>query len=483
MRQIRDLRPKARLGLLVLLAALALPVAALDSASLERAVRSGRQLSPQLGVHVVDLESGRTVYDYRADDLHIVASNTKLVTTAAALDRLGPGYLFETRFLMRGAVREGALEGDLAVIGGGDPNISGRHFGGDSYAVFRSWAAALRERGVRRVSGDIFLDHGLFVGPEVHPDWPDRGRDKWYQAPVSALSFSDNCVLVKVTPSRRVGAPAKVDLVPDLDLFDVENRARTSAKRSRHQARVRRRAGGDELTVQGTLAPGAGRLDTWISVADPVEYFGSALRDALAEEGIAVAGELHPVAHLPGLLWEGLAVYRSDLLTSVHVTNKRSQNFYAESILKTLGAVGCGRGSWSAGIRVAREFLAEMGVSGDYSMADGSGMSRRNRFTPRQLTTLLRSMYFHRWGREFLRSLPFSGEEELSWNERLADEPYRGNVFAKTGTLSGVSTLSGYVKARSGKIYAFSVLCNGVRGSVDGRRIQDRIVRALVDAG
>jgi len=116
-------------------------------------------------------------------------------------------------------------------------------------------------------------------------------------------------------------------------------------------------------------------------------------------------------------------------------------------------------------------------------MADGSGLSRGNRFTPRQLTTLLRTMVHHRWGSEFIRSLPYSGEEELSWRDRLAEPPYRGNVFAKTGTLLGVSTLSGYAKGLSGRLYAFSILCNRVPSAWEARRLQDKIVAAIIDGG
>ena len=187
---------------------------------------------------------------------------------------------------------------------------------------------------------------------------------------------------------------------------------------------------------------------------------------------------------LPGLTWDTVAVHRSDLLTTIEITNQRSQNFYAESILKALGAAACGRGSWEAGIEAVAEFLRTIGIErGSYLMVDGSGLSRNNRFSPHQVVQLLRAMYFHPYGREFLRSLPFSGEEDSSWKQRLAEPPYAGNVFAKTGTISGVSTLSGYAKARSGKLYAFSILCNDVRATWEARRLQDRIVRAIIDQG
>jgi serine-type D-Ala-D-Ala carboxypeptidase/endopeptidase (penicillin-binding protein 4) len=454
------------------------------ASAVEQQVRVGERVVAALGVEVIDVETGDEVYAHLPDNPRILASNTKLFTTAAALDALGPGYFFETRFLARGAVTDGTLAGDLAVIGGGDPNISGRLYEGDPYAVFRQWAAALKARDIHRVDGDLYLDHGMFEGPTIHPDWPARDRQKWYQAPISALSFSDNCLLVRIDPALRAGAPARVEVVPSLPLFKVENRARTSDSWRQHNAGVIRAQEDHRLTVFGSVYRNAGPLETWVAVPDPVEYFGAALRDALAEEGIEVTGRALPVERLPGLTWETVTVFRSDLLTTIGVTNKRSQNFYAESLLKVLGAERCGRGSWEAGIEAVAEFLERIGIPrGSYSMVDGSGLSRNNRFTPREVAHLLRTMYFHRYGREFLRSLPFSGEEDLSWRERLAEAPYAGNVFAKTGTIQGVSALSGYAKAGSGKLYAFSILCNDVGSTWAARRLQDRIVAAIIDNG
>ena len=130
------------------------------------------------------------------------------------------------------------------------------------------------------------------------------------------------------------------------------------------------------------------------------------------------------------------------------------------------------------------EFLAGLGIRpGTYRMADGSGMSRNNRFTPRQLTTLLSAMLRHRWATEYLDTLPHSGERDLSWEKRLEEPPYRGNVFAKTGRLRGVSTLSGYAKSVSGRLYAFSILGNACKGDWPAKDAQDRIVRAIVRDG
>jgi serine-type D-Ala-D-Ala carboxypeptidase/endopeptidase (penicillin-binding protein 4) len=371
------------------------------------------------------------------------------------------------------------LEGDLGVVGGGDPHISGRDYGGDSYAAFRPWAQTLRERGIYRVTGDIYLAHGLFTSPNIHPLWPRDQLTRWYEAPVDALSFSDDCILVRVRPGVYGGRP-RVELVPNVPILQIENTARTVPSSKGQQVIIHRID--DRLIVRGSIGQGSGPVETWVTVPDPVRYFGEGLRAALGEGGVQVNGHLRPVEQLPVSIWERVGVHRTDLLSVIHVTNKRSQNFYAESLAKHLGALRCGHGSWPEGVRAVGEFLRGIGVPpGSFQMSDGSGMSRDNRFTPRHLTMLLRHMFFHPAGREFAQSLPFSGEDMGSWKRRMAVPPYRGNVLAKTGTLSGVSALSGYAKAVSGKSYAFSILCN--RASGDARLAQDRIVMTLIDHG
>lgn len=473
-------------GVLVCLALVTWSASAADGvlrSALDRRVGEARRIAPAIGVHVVDLSTGEEVYSFRADTQRIIASNTKLITSAAALDVLGPGYLFETPVLLSGRGRGSVWNGDLAVIGGGDPNISGRQHDGDSLAVMRRWAQDLAARGISRIEGNLILVHGFFDGDTVHPDWPRDQLTRWYEAPVSALSFNDNCVLVRVEPGRPGQSP-RVRTVPDFDLFAVRNRAWTSTSRKKHSVGIGRLLGTNTLTVSGAAYTRAAAVEAWVAVDDPVEYFGAALRKALTDEGISVSGAVVSTPTLPTGEWQRFSVHRSDLLTALEVINKRSQNFFAESVLKTLAAEHCGEGSWEAGRRVLSDFLARVGIArGEYQIADGSGLSRNNRFTPRQLTTLLSYMWVHRAAREFLLTLPHSGEEGLSWEDRLSDVPYRGNVFAKTGSLNGVSTLSGYAKGASGRLYVFSILCNQTRSNWEAKRAQDRILRALIDHG
>jgi len=457
------------------------PVAALDLL-LEGAVAREARAIPNMAVRVVELGGRHLDYAYRADARMVPASNQKLLTTAAALSLLGPGYAFETEVGMRGALgADGVLAGDLAVRGAGDPTISGRE-NGDPYAAFRRWAAALRKRGVQQVDGDLYLEHGLFTGSVAHPDWPPEQRQWWYEAPVAALSFNDNCQLLRGWGASRTGRPAILELVPRVDALLLRNRVRTVKRGARWG--VLREPESRLVDVTGALAAGGGPLDVWVTVPDPVAYFGLALRAALLEEGIAVMGETRQVERLPGPWWERVHVHRSLLVSVLEVTNKRSQNFYAESLFKLLGARFCGEGSWGGGARAVGDFVArKAGVPRDqFHVVDGSGLSRNDWITARAMTQLLEHMFRQRWGIDFLRSLPYAGEPEASLHERLTAPPYRGNVFAKTGTIGGVSALSGYAKARSGRLYAFSILANGT-SAWQGRLAQDRLVAVLVDNG
>jgi len=457
-----------------------LPPTTASASRLEAAVAAARRVARDVGVNIIDVDTGATVYALDPDRPRVVASNTKLFTTAATLDALGPGYLLETRVLANGSVVNGELQGDLAVVGGGDPNISGRQFGGDEYAVFRRWAADLHRRGITRVRGGLFLVSGFFDGQEIHPDWPRDQRERWYEAPVADLSFNDNTITVRVVPGAGVGAPANVVLEPPVDLYRISNNAVTVGSPRQQAVYVGRSADGQEIQVGGRVALRSAGEEAVLTVPDPVAFFGAALRDALREEGIKIEGTTERVWRVPPGGWEEVTEHASDLQSSIETTNKLSQNFYAESLFKLLGRVRCGEGSWQAGARAMREFLARVGIpAGTYSQVDGSGMSRNDRYAPSQITRLLRYMYQSPHGREFMRSLAYSGEDGLSWRHRLASRPYAGNVLAKTGTLDGVSSLSGYARARSGKLYAFSILCNGVRGWAHGA--QDSIVRALID--
>lgn len=496
-----DALPRGLLALGLVLSGLApSPVfAQLPADSLARSVArelarfEHREPGATVGIHVLDVETGVSRFAHDADRLLIAASNTKLATTAAALDLLGPGHFFETRLLARGPLAAGVLHGDLAVVGGGDPGISWRPYPypEDPFAVFRRWAEALHEQGIERVEGDLVLAYGLFPRPWIHPEWKPENRLEWYQVPVAALDFHENVLQLRAVPAEIPGRPATVATIPSVPGFEPLREVGTTASWRQHGLRVDQLggsgAGGSALRVSGGVYRGAHHVDAYVAVDDPVGYFGQALITALRQEGITVKGAIRPVETLHGLTWRSVAVHRTDLLTAIEVTNRESQNLYAESLIKLLGAKTCGRGTWDRGVEAVRGFLTTAGIEpGTYHLADGSGLARSNRLSARQFTRLLRFMHGHRWSAELLGSLPRGGQPGTSLEKRLTEPEVADRVAAKTGTLNGVSTLSGYVRGRSGRLYAFSALVNfpGQGGPVwRARKLQDAVVRAIIDAG
>jgi PBP4 family serine-type D-alanyl-D-alanine carboxypeptidase len=448
------------------------------------AAAAGRGKAVTFGIHVRDVDSGESLYGRRADEPSLLASNTKIFTTGAALDAFGPGHFLETRLLARGEIGDdGVLRGDLAVVGGGDPTFSWRQTReGDSYAAFRGWAAALRDLGVRRVEGELYLDHGLFEEPRQHPDWDPAKRMRWYQAPVDALAFNENTIEVYAEPASRAGLPARVALRPDLPSFELSSTVLTSPSWKGNRLLVNRPGNDSRITVAGGVYLRARKVDFDITVEDPVAYFGAALAAALGEEGIALDGRPRPVETLPGLAWAPVAVHRTMLFDVVEITNHESQNLFAETLFKLVGARLCGAGNWQRASQAVTELARSVGAEGDgLALHDGSGLSRQNEATPRQVTAFLAGMTRQPFRDAYVASMPTGGEEGTSLEKRLDEAPYPGRFFAKTGTLTGVSTLSGYARGPSGHLYAFSVLTRG--GVWQGRQVQDAVVRAIVDHG
>ncbi len=426
----------------------------------------------EVGVHVVRLSDGKTLFSRQSEKQFVPASNQKLLTTAAALDALGPDYEFRTTI--------GTAGRDLVVVGGGDPTISGRFADGDPTEYFRRWAKVLKSKQLTRFAGDLVLDDSFFDRQLVHPNWPKKDLGRWYAAPIGALALNDDCVDVRVAPGPELDKPGVITLIPATRIFSIDNRTRTVASLKDHAPRVDRRPGNSVIQCDGAVFRRAGLITSWVTVDDPTAYFGAVLREVLAEEGVTIAGT---VRRSPGIARSGdfqaRLVHRFRLTSALAATNKESQNFYAEQILKTMGAER-GDGSWPGGRRVATESLTRIGLDPEsFTLDDGCGLSRENRVSPRAITTLLVAMHRGRHGELFRESLSVAGSDG-TLARRLTDESTRGRIFAKTGSITGVRAISGYAQTRSGEWLAFSFLANNVKLSI--REIQDDLCKVLIDA-
>jgi D-alanyl-D-alanine carboxypeptidase/D-alanyl-D-alanine-endopeptidase (penicillin-binding protein 4) len=439
-----------------------------------------------LGVAVYSVERNQALYLHNADWGLVPASNMKLFTTAAALDRLGPDFQYTTSVYGDGAILEdGSLIGDLVLVGRGDPTISGRFFGDSATYVYDRLAQELREKGVRRVRGRLIGDASYFDDVRIASGWETSNLLWWYAARPSALSFNDNVVTIEVRPGGWVGAPASISFDPFTDGIPVENRVVTTRARGGRSIGIRRASDIGGYEIFGRISIVSGPLRYVVSVEDPAEYALSVFRARLERRGIEVEGPSSVVHN-----WNRQSLRAPRLLAShtsprmieiVRVINKLSQNFFAEQVLKTLGAVFEGEGSFDEGADVVRDVLEDFDLpTHNLRIYDGSGLSRRNTVTAQLTAELLVAMHDHPRFEEYYESLLIAGTDGDT--RRLDTPAARGNVHSKTGTLRGVSALSGYVTTGDGELLAFSVLSNGTpRGKWGAVSVEDAIAERLAD--
>jgi PBP4 family serine-type D-alanyl-D-alanine carboxypeptidase len=444
-----------------------------------RLIAAHRLKKARVGVHAVDLGTGRVLCSLDAERPLIPASNMKLVTTAVALRLLGEKHQFTTAVYAKGEVADARLDGDLIVVADGDPCLNGRGNDGKATAVFDRWAAKIA-RTIRVANGNLIIDVSAFDRQYVHPNWPGNQLLRSYCAPVSAFALNDNCIDVKVRPADAAGAPAKVLLEPPTRHVEIRNRCETVASIARPRAYISRSPQSDTLLISGTLTPRSAGAGASVPLQSPEHFAATVLRERLARAGVAIRGKtllaVRPMA-VDGLT--PIAEARHSLLDAIRVANKESQNFYAEMIFKTLGRRAGEPATFGKAALIVSHELAKMGIpAGKFTIDDGSGLSRKNEISAGHLVTLLRAAAAGPGAREFVGSLAVAGIDG-TLRKRLHAPPYKGAVRAKTGHINGVSTLSGYARSKRGPI-AFSILTNGRVAGV-GNRFQDAVCRLLVD--
>jgi serine-type D-Ala-D-Ala carboxypeptidase/endopeptidase (penicillin-binding protein 4) len=444
----------------------------------------------RLGVLVVSLERGDTLFSLNPDVPLAPASNMKLYSTAAALHYLGPAYRFSTYLLGTGPVRDGILEGDLVLYGTGDPAISGRMIG-SSTAAFEAFADSLLAAGIRAVRGDLVGDGSYFDAEWRGPGWKDEYRLAWYSAPVGALSFAENVVNVRVLPGAGAGEPARISTTPATRGLALVNRVRTVTSGA---TSVRFEHGPGGIEVVGQIRTNHAGVSRALPVVDPVNYATAALHAVLEARGIGIGGGLRTVvepSRSPATLFGAadagrpaarvLAVHLSPTLAEIaEVTNHVSHNLFAEALLKAVGRVTLGEGTHAGGARAIR-YLMECEVRESqlarFAPVDGSGLSVQNRVTVRHTIHLLDAMTRSPEWEPFFGSLPMAAAPRGL--RRMQDTPAAGNLRAKTGTLIDVSALAGYVTSADGERLAFAIFANDVPATWRAKRMEDAIGASL----
>jgi len=446
----------------------------------------------QWGVSVYSLDREELLFGHNANKLYIPASNEKILTAAVALVRLGPEYRFKTRALTDGVINnDDALSGNLIIQGFGDPSLSARMGNKDSFAVFRIFADRLKMLGIKSITGSISGNAQAFKGNVYGNGWELDDMMESYAAPVSALAFNENIVSFLIRPGAKAGDAAIVSSEPLTGYPLVDNSVVTTNAGKAAAIFVEYAPGAsgapEVIKIHGNVPLKSRPVRRSVAIQRPVRYYLEALRRQLEIEGIDVSvcdiNEEYSSAPASGgsgglqILITRESEPLAELLTPIV---KESLNMPAETLLRVLGLEIRGEGTASAGIDVVKETLETMGISrGSYVYADASGLSRRNLISADVFVRTLGFMYQQPVFPRFYAAMAIAGTDGTLKN-RLTGVTVKGNIRAKTGTITGVSSISGYMRTADGEMLAFSMIANNyASGKPAAEDVQNRALERL----
>ncbi|MFJ1707504.1 D-alanyl-D-alanine carboxypeptidase/D-alanyl-D-alanine-endopeptidase [Kitasatospora sp. NPDC088346] len=453
------------------------------AADLDRLLDDARLAGAQVSALVTDPATGEVVYEHAPGALLLPASTQKTVTAAAALDLLGPDHRFRTQVLATGPRTGGALDGDLVLRGGGDPTLLP--------ADLDALAGQVADGGVTSVDGGLLADASRYDGVPLGPNWAWDDQAAYYSPQISALTlttdgdFDPGTVRLTVTPGDAPGRPAAVRVTPAEAPVHLSGGIRTGTAGSERSVDVARRPGGNELVLSGSVPADAAPGDEWIAVDRPALLAATVFAAALARHGVTVRG---PVAE--GTAPQGaaeLAGHDSAPVSALMTPFlKLSNNGIAEHLVKEIGRVRAGEGSWTAGTEQVRAFLRRGGLeAGEARQVDGSGLSRHNLLSSRRLAALLAFARRQSWFTTWYDALPVAGDARRmvggTLTNRLRGTAAEGRVHAKTGSMTGVDALTGYVERPDGQPLAFTVIVNNFAAAGPRPVIDAFVVRLAGD--
>ena len=429
------------------------------------------------GLLIADAETGETLYELNADKYFVPASNMKLFTTALALAKLGPDYRFRTTLETRGTVSpEGVLNGDLFLVGRGDPNLSNRkfpydlkeEFDGPPEKALAELADELVARGIKEISGDVVGDDSYFPREAYPSGWEIDDMVWEYGAAVSAIVVDDNTVTLTLTPGESAGGPVQAVVAPPTPDFIVRSDVLTSAAEVKSDLTLTREPNSKIVVIRGTMPAHSAPRKLVLAIHDPAEHAAAMLTRVLVERGLKVSGvsrSVHvaePVGAAPrAVLAEHVSVPLGD---SVKLVNKISQNLHTEMLLR---AAARNTAVWNTPedlMKFPADFYAAAGIApGDVIQTDGSGLSRHDLVTPRAIVALLKYAQGQPWFAPYFASLPVAGVDG-TLETLMKNTASAGRMHAKTGSVEHVRTRSGFADTPGGRRLIFSFLSNNQGG-------------------
>ncbi|MDD2799437.1 MAG: D-alanyl-D-alanine carboxypeptidase/D-alanyl-D-alanine-endopeptidase [Bacteroidales bacterium] len=417
-----------------------------------------------LSVAFVDATSGKVIASYFPNQNLAPASTLKLITTATALEMFGPDFQFETEVAYSGKITDGLLDGDLYVIGHGDPTI-GSQYSQQPSALFDTILSALRKREIRQIFGKIVGDESAYNNQLIPPKttWEDMGN--YYAAGVSALNYADNSYRLSFRTGGAGSTPQITDLEPSIEGLKFENHLVSKAN-DKDSAYIYGMPFQYQRYLYGTVPSNRATFTIKGDVPDPAFFFVSQLSSFLQRNGIQVK-QKPETNTIKAKLKESqdskltkLLTFKSDKLSHiVQITNKKSYNFYAEALLRLIASKASNDASLPAGIASIRKFWSDHGLSTDFLMYDGSGLSPANRVNSAFFVRLLNYMATKSQNKDlFISSLAIAGNDG-TLKSFLANTSLSGKVYAKSGSFEGVLSYCGKMN-KNNRSYLFCIITN-----------------------
>lgn len=409
--------------------------------------------------------TGTILEDYNSQKLVRPASNLKLLTSAAILDQLGPDFTFTTTVYGIGHKSGSTWKGDIIIRGSGDPSISGTFYNEDRFHVFDKFYTALDSMGIRRIEGNLIGNDSFFDQQPYPKNWSWQDLSFYYGVEISALSFNNNAVDLRVYADGEVGSTPRIEWFPfDTDYVNFENEQVITPPGSEYDEFYRRILGTNTILLRSKLPQHYVEKES-LSIKNAPRFFLDTFKQYLEDGGIAVTGGI--IVDSQNTNWQSdkyqpLVKHQSvPLQKMITQINKESSNFYTEMLLKTMAAVQFDApGSTDLGLHLVEDFAASMKMdTTKIELTDGSGMAASTLLKPSDLSKMLVTMSDHPHFEVYKNSLSVAGIDG-SLKKRFADSPVRGKLYGKTGYLSGVRSLSGYLDTSSGQTVAFTIATN-----------------------
>ncbi|MDP4220098.1 MAG: D-alanyl-D-alanine carboxypeptidase/D-alanyl-D-alanine-endopeptidase [Bacteroidota bacterium] len=460
-----------------------------------------------VGIEIKSVKTGESLFHQNEGKNFLPASNLKLFTTATALGLLGTDYRYTTQLVTDGEIHRSVLKGNLIIRGSGDPTLGSPSMypDKDPGSVFNAWADSLERMGIEKIDGSIICDPDCFTDEAYPEGWAVEDMPFYFATVSSGLSFADNAVGVSVTPGLHSGSKALYETSPETDYFSVDNTATTHepkvADRSKgkdssnttaylptNSIKVTRSSGENTISITGTIDRGSPGVHEQLSVENPSMYAATVFREILEYRGFTITGGTMAASELDDKVdySEAQTLARSispPMSEIVKVLNKKSQNFYSEQLIRTIGKEIMGKGNWESGITAEKRYLSFLGLDVDrIALHDGSGLSRMDLVSPQDVVMLLRSVQRQpKIFPAFDSSLPVMGVDG-TLSERLKGSGAMNNVHAKTGFLTGIRCLSGYVRTKDDEMLAFSFMVNNYTiPTKEINELQDQLILLLVN--